>query len=230
MDNIRLKDYIKDIDPRGERRYFAEPMEYRAQDEKNIIEGYAAVFNRNSEDFGGWVEQIAPGAFSERLKDDTVALFNHSMNLVLGRNGVNLTLSEDNIGLRYRVELPDTSLGRDIYVLAKSQILQKSSFAFTVKEERFIKANEKSGEPAMRIIDKVERLYDVSPVTMPAYPDSSVGARSFQKFSEEVNKELEQKNAKDQIQEALKLMNKPGYMGMKIRKRKKAFSTDKYSF
>jgi HK97 family phage prohead protease len=160
--------------------------------DENTIEGYAAVFNRNSEDFGGWVEQIAPGAFSERLKDDTVALFNHSMNHVLGRNGVNVRLSEDKTGLKYSITLPDTSLARDVKALVKSGIITKSSFAFTVKEERFIKADEKAGTPAMRVIDKIERLYDVSPVTVPAYPDSSVAARSFEKSKaiEEIQKSL----------------------------------------
>lgn len=182
------KDYIRSIDEKAERRFINEPLLFgeietngQKTTDENVIEGYAAVFNRNSEDFGGFVEQIAPGAFSERLNDDTVALFNHSMNLVLGRNGKNVTLSEDETGLKYRISLPDTSLARDIRALVKAGIISKSSFAFTVKEERFIKADPKDGKPAMRIIDKIERLYDVSPVTIPAYPDSSVAARSFEK-------------------------------------------------
>jgi HK97 family phage prohead protease len=198
---FRPKDYIRTLDEKAERRFISEPLMFgevesngaKAIDE-NIIEGYAAVFNRNSEDFGGWIEQIAPGAFSERLKDDAVALFNHSMNHVLGRNGINLRLSEDKTGLRYSVTLPDTSLARDVKALVKAGIICKSSFAFTVKEERFIKADDKAGTPAMRIIDKVERLYDVSPVTVPAYPDSTVAARSFEKShaKEEIQKSLEQ--------------------------------------
>lgn len=185
---LRPKDYIRGIDEKAERRFFSEPLVFAEVEsnggktfDENVIEGYAAIFNRDSENFGGWVEQIAPGAFSQRLQDDVVALFNHSMNLVLGRNGKNLTISEDATGLKYRVSLPDTSLARDIRALVKAGIVHQSSFAFTVKEERFIKGDAKTGTPAMRIIDKVERLYDVSPVTVPAYKDTTVAARSYEK-------------------------------------------------
>ena len=175
-----MKDYIKNIND-GERRFFSEPVEFEKREDgvdENVIEGYAAVFNKDSEDFGGWHERIAPGAFSGVLKDNAVALFNHDMNLILGRNGVNLTLSEDETGLRYKVKLPDTSLGKDMRQLIKDKIIDKSSFAFTVAEQEW--RHSKNDEPSVRTIKKIKRLYDVSPVTSPAYPDSTVGARSFE--------------------------------------------------
>ena len=174
-----MKDYIKNIND-AERRFFTEPVAFEVRDEKideNIIEGYAAVFNKDSEDFGGWHERIAPGAFSEVLSDDAVALFNHDMNLVLGRNGANVTLEQDNKGLRYKVKLPDTTLARDLKQLIKDGIIHQSSFAFTVSEQEW-KHNDK--QPSVRTITKIKRLYDVSPVTTPAYRDSTVGARSFE--------------------------------------------------
>ena len=146
-------------------------------EDENIIEGYAAVFDKDSEDFGGWHERIAPGAFSSVLKDNAVALFNHDMNLVLGRNGVNLTLSEDGVGLKYKVKLPDTQLGKDTRQLIKDGIISQSSFAFTVEEQEWRHSKD---EPSVRTIKKIKRLYDVSPVTSPAYPDATVGARSFE--------------------------------------------------
>lgn len=174
-----MKDYIKNITD-AERRFLAEPVSFETREggavDENVIEGYAAVFNKDSEDFGGWYERIAPGAFSEVLGDDVVALFNHDMNLVLGRSGVNVTLKEDTVGLKYRVSLPDTTLGKDLRTLIKDKIINKSSFAFWVKEQRWVHTE---GKPSVRTLVKMKRLFDVSPVTTPAYPDATVGARSF---------------------------------------------------
>ncbi len=169
-----MKDYIKNYGD-AERRFFTEPVQFRAEDE-NVIEGYAAVFNKPSQDFGGWNERIAPGAFDDVLGDDAVALFNHDMNYVLGRNGVNVSLSQDEKGLKYTVKLPDTSFAKDLRNLIKDGIIHQSSFAFTVKEQEW---KHSEVEPSVRTIKKVKRLYDVSPVTTPAYPDATVGARSF---------------------------------------------------
>lgn len=196
---ITEKDYIRSLDEKAERRFhtgaisFAEVEENGAKKtDDNIIEGYAAVFNSNSEDFGGWIERISPGAFRSVLNDDAFGLLNHSMNHILGRNKVNITLEEDATGLKYRIRLPDTTLARDTRELVRSGIIDKSSFAFTVKEERFIKGDSKTNSPHVRIIDKVERLYDVSPVTIPAYKNTSVAARSFEKMKgiEEIQKSL----------------------------------------
>lgn len=174
-----MKDYIKNIQD-AERRFLTEPVAFEEREGKtdeNVIEGYAAVFNKDSEDFGGWHERIAPGAFDDVLKDDAVALFNHDMNLVLGRNGVNTTITQDKRGLKYRTVLPDTTLAKDVRQLIKDKIIHQSSFAFTVAEQKW---EHKEKEPSVRTITRVKRLYDVSPVTSPAYKDSTVGARSFE--------------------------------------------------
>lgn len=196
--NIRLKDYIKDIDDKVERRYFHEPLGFvevetngaKAADE-NQITGYAAVFNRDSEDFGGFVERIAPGAFTSVLEDDAFAYLNHSINHPLGRNKVNMTLTQDEIGLKYVIKLPDTTDGNNVKALVRAGIIYKSSFAFTVQDESFRSTDK--GMPDVRTIVKIGRLYDVSPLsTDPAYPDTSVAARSFQR-----------EKAKEEIQQAL---------------------------
>jgi len=174
-----MKDYIKNID-NAERRFFTEPVGFEKRDDgvdENVIEGYAAVFNKDSLDFGGWHERIAPNAFADVVSDDAVALFNHDMNLVLGRNGVNVSISQDDTGLKYKVKLPDTSLARDLKQLVKEGIIHQSSFAFTVAEQEWKHSKDK---PSVRTITKIKRLYDVSPVTSPAYPDATVGARSFE--------------------------------------------------
>jgi uncharacterized protein len=170
-----------------ERRYFTNPVTFEEREGKkdeNVIRGYAAVFNKDSEDFGGWIERIAPGAFDDVLKDDAVALFNHDPNLPLGRNGVNVTLSQDERGLKYQVTLPDTTLGRDMRQLIKDEIIYQSSFAFTVRTQEWTNPKDKNS-PSIRTIKKVERLYDVSPVTYPAYPDTTVASRAFSEATKE---------------------------------------------
>ena len=163
-----------------ERRFFSSPVNFETREGKsddNVITGYAAVFNKDSEDFGGWIERIAPGAFDGVLNDDAVALFNHDPNQVLGRNGKNVTITQDGNGLMYRVKLPNTSLANDLRQLIKDEIISQSSFAFTVQDQSW---EHKKDKPSIRTIKKVQRLYDVSPVTYPAYPDTSIATRSLQ--------------------------------------------------
>lgn len=187
------KDYIKDI-PNGERRYFNAALSLKAVEENaadkdsRLIEGYAAVFNSNSEDFGGWIERIDSAAFDDVLNDDAVALFNHSDNLILARNKETLSLSIDKKGLKYSFSAPNTTAGNDLLENIKLRNVKASSFAFTVKEEKWTEPEDKN-EPAVRTIMKVERLYDVSPVVNPAYPDTSVAKRSLQHRLEEEEKE-----------------------------------------
>lgn len=188
-----------------ERRFFSEPVGFEKREDgvdENVIEGYAAVFNKNSVDFGGWYERIAPGAFSDVLKDDAVALFNHDNNLVLGRNKVNVTLSQDETGLKYRVKLPATTLANDVRQLVKDKIIHQSSFAFTVAEQTWEHPKEEN-KPSVRTITKMKRLYDVSPVTSPAYLDATVGARSF-----EANKPKEEDPFNLDLEELKLIINK----------------------
>lgn len=188
-----------------ERRFFAEPVGFEVRDgqaDENVIEGYAAVFNKNSVDFGGWHERIAPGAFSDVLNDDAVALFNHDYNMILGRNKVNVSLSQDETGLRYKVKLPDTTLAKDLRQLVKDGIIHQSSFAFTVGEQKWEHPKDEK-QPSVRTITKMKRLYDVSPVTSPAYPDATVGARSF-----EANKPKEEVSFNVELKELELIINK----------------------
>lgn len=184
------KDYIENIN-NAERRFFAQPLviEQREGKESRTIAGYAAVFNRDSEDFGGWVERIDPGAFNERMADDAVALFNHDPNLILARNNVNLKLTIDGVGLRYEFDAPNTTAGNDLLENIRNGNIKQSSFAFTTNEVKWYNPSDKS-QPSVRTIMKVERLYDVSPVTYPAYPDTTVGARSFKTAIEKEEREL----------------------------------------
>lgn len=147
------------------------------------IEGYAAVFNTESKDLGGFREVVAPGAFTRSLKEgrDTKALFNHDANYVLGRrkNGT-LELSQDERGLKFRCVLnaadPDAVA---LHARVDRMDIDECSFAFTVSKDGQVWAERQSdgGAPVItRTLTDVD-LYDVSAVCYPAYPGTEVGTR-----------------------------------------------------
>jgi len=169
-------------------------VEERADGMGPKITGYAAVFDKWSEDLGGFKEKIRAGAFKKAIgKSDVRGLFNHDSNYVLGRqsNGT-LTIKEDKNGLWMEIDPPDTQIIRDL-VLApiKRGDIKEQSFAFVIAEggdEWKNLRGEKPDEPATRTITEVDELFDVSPVTYPAYPDTSVALRSMDKAKETVFK------------------------------------------
>jgi HK97 family phage prohead protease len=142
------------------------------------IRGYAAVFNQLSQPlFMGIRERIRPGAFKQTLADgaDVRALFNHEPSQILGRNGAGtLRLEEDQHGLRYEIDPPDTTVGRDLLVSLRRRDITQSSFGFRSKDEEYKKEN---GEFIRELV--AVDLFDVSPVTYPAYTGASVSVRSL---------------------------------------------------
>ena len=146
-----------------------------------VIVGHAAVFNQLSGDLGGFREQIAPGAFADALTDDVRALFNHNPDYVLGRNvAKTLRMSEDARGLAIEIDPPDTQVARDLMVsMARGDITQMS-FGFTVRPNGQNWAKDEDGK-TIRTLTKL-RLFDVSPVTYPAYPQTDVAVRSFSEY------------------------------------------------
>ena len=148
------------------REFRMESAEYEGQ----TIRGYAAVYNSDSEWMGGFYEQIAPGAFDSVMENDVRAYFNHDENLLLGRvSSGTLRLGSDSRGLYYEVDLPNTSYANDLVELMKRGDVNQSSFAFLIERDRW---EERDGK-TYRIIEKVSRLLDVSPVAQPAYPDAT---------------------------------------------------------
>ncbi|MHC1739732.1 MAG: HK97 family phage prohead protease [Anaerolineaceae bacterium] len=144
-------------------------------DGKKKIEGYAAVFNQLSDDLGGFREQIAQGAFTKTLKSaDVRGLWNHNSDYPLGRTKAKtLTLSEDNEGLKFSIIPPDTQYARDLLVSIERGDVDQMSFGFMVNLDKWELVN---GE-YIRTLLEVE-LFDVSPVTYPAYPQTSAAVRS----------------------------------------------------
>ena len=147
--------------------------------------GHAALFMSPTVIYGMWREQIAPRAFRKSIKESDVrALFNHDTNIVLGRNKAGtLRLSEDEDGLAYEIDLPDTQAARDLWTSIDRGDISQSSFAFeTIKETREAADPDTTELPLITI--REAKLYDVSPVVFPAYEDTDVSARVFLRASD----------------------------------------------
>jgi HK97 family phage prohead protease len=154
------------------------------------IEGYASVFN---EEYVLWdtksyrvVEIVKPGAFTRSLKEkqDVRCLFNHDPNHLLGRTTAGtLRMKQDDTGLSFVNDMPDTQLGRDVRTSIDRGDLSGCSFGFTVTKQTW-REEEKDGlTVSTREIEDVD-LFDVSPVTYPAYTGTSVGSRSVEMRSQ----------------------------------------------
>jgi len=141
------------------------------------ITGHAAVFNQLSDDLGGYREQIQPGAFADTIKGgDVRALWNHDPNFILARTkSGTLRLSEDREGLKIDADFPDTQFARDLLVSIERGDVDQMSFGFRVLPEGSKWHLEDGG--VVRTVSAVD-LFDVSPVTFAAYPQTDVGVRA----------------------------------------------------
>jgi uncharacterized protein len=165
-------------------RYSVTDFDIRSADGGgNTLVGHAAVFNTETTIMGMFREQIAPRAFRKAIKEgDVRALFNHDPSVVLGRNkSGTLRLKEDDVGLWYEVDLPDTQAARDLWTSIDRGDINQSSFAFSVVKELRTEPDEDAGESLPLFTIKEARLYDVSPVTFPAYEEADVAARVMQR-------------------------------------------------
>lgn len=162
-----------------ERRYY--PTQIRAEtgadQEAPKLNGYAAVFDQLSVVlYGMFRERIERGAFAGSIDGDVRALWNHDTNLPLGRTKAGtLALVEDAHGLRVEIDPPATQAGRDAVESIRRGDVDQMSFAFDVLEDTWDQDPE-SGQ-LIRTLRKIQ-LYEVSPVTFPAYPQTSVSART----------------------------------------------------
>jgi HK97 family phage prohead protease len=165
-----------------ERRYVAR-TEARVAARGRTLVGYAALFNVESRDLGGFVEVIRPGAFRASLADpetDVRAFFDHDTGRVLGRQkSGTLRVAEDERGLRFEIDAPDTTDGRDAVELIGRGDLDGTSFAFRMIEDEWTR----TGRIHRRELVAVD-VFDVSVVTFPAYPETEVALRSLRVLEE----------------------------------------------
>jgi uncharacterized protein len=160
----------------------AQRVELRASSgNSRSIGGYAAVFNSQSANLGGFVERVAPTFFNESRADGwsgVVCRFEHDSNFLLGtvRSGT-LQLSLDGTGLNYVVALPESR--SDILELVARGDLGSSSFAFQTTEDQWGITDR--GLPLRTLVSG--RLIDVAPVSSPAYADTTVAMRSLARYA-----------------------------------------------
>lgn len=179
-----------------ERRFLIQPLELRAAagGGPGHLVGYAAKFNTYSQNLGGFVETIEPGAFDKSLADSVRVMcrYNHDDAALLGTTEADtLQLRVDETGLFYDVDLPDTMWGRDCAALAARGDLRYSSFAFYCIEDEWDFTEQ--GFPLRRVL--AAQLVDVAPVNSPAYLDTSVAKRSLAERIHVPMPELEKKSA-----------------------------------
>lgn len=162
--------------------------EFRIQPKSRRIEGYALLFNIESQDLGGFREKIVPEALNNVIeRSDILALYNHLEDKVLARNTAGkgtLLLEIDEKGLKYSFDAPKTPIGDEVLDAIERGDLRNSSFAFTITENG--QKWEKRDDSYLRTITQLDKLFDVSPVFRPAYLDTTVASRSLSEIKEEV--------------------------------------------
>lgn len=169
-----------------ERRFLAAPLSCVRMDgtDKRTIYGYASVFYNGQAGTeydiygdGYLIERIMPGAFDRAIREDDVrGLFNHDINKVLGRStSSTLRLSVDNIGLRYEIDPPNTATANEVIELLGRGDVTGSSFSFVVTDSNPVR---KEGGRRILEITGVS-LFDVGPVTFPAYTAASSNVRAM---------------------------------------------------
>jgi len=182
--------------PQKEIRIAKTEFELRQDDEEEKIVGYAAMFNSPAEETNGFIEEIAPGAFSNAIKkSDTRALINHNAEKILGRKSAGtLDLREDEKGLFYEVDPPNTTYANDLIESMRRGDIDQSSFGFIVAKEEW----DESGDVPVRTIVEVGELFDVSPVTFPWYKNTESGLKSREDVLQEY-REKQKAEQKDDI-------------------------------
>lgn len=185
------------------------------EESEPTIEGYAAVFDSWSESLGGndpFIEKVCKGAFEQTIQQDDIrALFNHDPNYVLGRNKAGtLTLQEDEKGLLVRITPPKTQWAKDLLVSIARGDISQMSFGFTVESDRWSYEDNKDVRELLRV-----KLFDVSPVTFPAYTQTECGLRSIDevlKSHQQIISERQQRDGEIRQQKLARLKQKIKFM------------------
>lgn len=165
-----------------------------------IVEGYAAVFETET-DLGWCKEVISRDAFNDCNMNDCVLKYNHNDNcLILARTrNKSLELTVDNKGLKIKANLIDTTQNRDIYKMIKAGLLDKMSFAFSVRKQEWDYEND------VRRITEISQLFDVSVVDVPAYETTEIYARSKEDYKKEKEQYIQEKLEKEKLNLLLSL-------------------------
>lgn len=169
-------------------------------EDEMIIEGYAAVFETET-DLGWCKEIISRDAFNNCNMSDCVLKYNHNDNcLILARTrNKSLELTVDSKGLKIRAKLIDTTQNRDIYKMIKARLLDKMSFAFSVRKQEW------DYESDVRRITEIAQLFDVSVVDVPAYDTTDIYARGKDDYTKEKEQYIKERLERQKLNLLLSL-------------------------
>ena len=208
----------KDIDIKIEEGRSYRDMEVRIrQDSDNIVEGYATTFNDpyllwRDGDYEVW-EQIDRNAFVGADMRDVIMQYNHEGRVFARKSNNTLTVQPDEKGLFIAADLSGTEIGRQLYEEIRGGYTNKMSFGFTVGEDkREIEENQVTGATkVMRTITKIAKLYDVSAVSLPANPATSISSRTdgegvIAEVKEEVRIAEEMRIAKERQKQKIRIL------------------------
>ena len=147
------------------------------------VSGYAVVFGQPSEDMG-FTEYVDPHAFDGVNMNSVIALYDHNLDNILGRvDSGTLELKLDQTGLFFSLEIPDTTVGRDVYTNIQNGNLKGCSFGFTIADDDW---EYDAHDNTIHTVNQIDELIEISITALPAYSQTSVGvSRGLKKFNEE---------------------------------------------
>lgn len=158
-----------------ETRTLSQKVEARTTADGQLVGGVGISYGETAGIGDSFREVFAPGAFRNALNADILALFGHDRNRVLGRTTAGtLRLREDQQGVHYEIDLPDTTDGRDLAVSVGRGDITGTSFGFRAVRETW----DDTVEPPLRTIHEA-LLSEISPTADPAYGDTSIALRSL---------------------------------------------------
>ena len=159
-----------------ENREYRKAGPFEAVEDSYTVEGYASTFTPYVLYSDGETEireQIDPHAFDNADMSDVIFQYDHEGRVYARQSNGTLELNVDDHGLHVRADLSKTQSARQLYEEIKSGMITQMSFAFTIDEDDYNKAEH------LRTVRKVRKLYDVSAVSIPANPGTEISARSF---------------------------------------------------
>lgn len=138
-----------------------------------IITGYPIVFNKPSENLGGFIEYVESDALKDVSMDNVYLIYGHEFNNVLARKDAGtLELSIDKKGLLFKANLPNTTLANDVLENIRVGNIQGMSFGFTVADESWEYGQD--GAPDIRKVKQIDELFEITLTPIPAYKDTTV--------------------------------------------------------
>jgi uncharacterized protein len=180
-----------DLTVENEKRCIGSECRTMEQDGKRFIEGYAIVYEQKSKLISEWgntfQETIKRGAVDKFLNGndiDVIATPNHDYDKVIGRTvSGTLMLVSDDKGLRYVIEVPNTTAGNDVYESIKRGDIFESSFTFRVEKTGQRWYTDSTGID-QREITEIDKIMEVAPVTWGAYSNTRVNARGYKEYKD----------------------------------------------